>query len=76
MGDLGNSVVGVCRGESGGRFPTVRHEHLLGSIARSHFPAQAHAEEREERRWLDLDRGNTIFTSPTKRKAESPRAAG
>ncbi len=36
-------------GESGGRFPTVRHAHLLGLIGRSHFPAQAQAEEREER---------------------------
>ncbi len=49
-------------GESGGMFPTVRHEHLLGFIGRSHSPAQAQAEEREERRRLDWDRGNTIFT--------------
>ncbi len=26
-------------GESGGRFPMVRHVHLLGLIGRSHFPA-------------------------------------
>ncbi len=32
-------------GESGGRFPTVRHAHLLGLIGRSHFPAKAQAEE-------------------------------
>ncbi len=63
-------------GERGGRFPTVRYEHLLGLIGRSHFPAQSQAEEREERRRLDWDRGNTIFTSSAKRKAESPRAAG
>ncbi len=63
-------------GESGGRFPTVRHAHLLGLIGRSHFPAQAQTEESEERRWLDWDRGNTIFSSSAKRKAESPRAAG
>ncbi len=37
-------------GESGGRFPTVRHAHLLGLIGRSYFPAQAHAAESEERR--------------------------
>ncbi len=29
-------------GESGGRFPTVTHAHLLGLIGRSHFSAQAH----------------------------------
>ncbi len=28
-------------GESGGRFPTVRHAHLLGLIGKSHFSAQA-----------------------------------
>ncbi len=50
-------------GESGGRFPTVRHGHFLGLIGGSHFPAQAQAEESEERRRLDWDRGNTIFTS-------------
>ncbi len=62
-------------GESGGRGPTVRHAHLLGLISRSHFPAQAQAEENEERRWLDWDCGNTIFTSSAKRKAEPPGAA-
>ncbi len=60
-------------GESGGRFPTMRHAHLLGLIGRSHFSAQAQAEESEDRRRLDWDRGNTIFTSPAKRKAESPQ---
>ncbi len=34
-------------GKSKGRFPKVRHEHLLGLIGRSHSPAQAQAEERE-----------------------------
>ncbi len=34
-------------GERGGRFPTVRHEHVLGLIDRSHSSAEAHAEERE-----------------------------
>ncbi len=34
--------------KDGGRFPTVRHEHLLGLIGRSNFPAQAQAEEREQ----------------------------
>ncbi len=62
--------------ERGGRFPTVRYEHLLGLIGRSHFPAQAQAEERKERRRLDWDRGNTIFKSSAKRKAESPKAVG
>ncbi len=57
-------------GERGGRFPAV------GLIGRSHVPAQAQAEESEERRRLNWDRGNTIFTSSAKRKAESPRAAG
>ncbi len=50
-------------GESGGRFPSVRHAYLLGLIGRPHFPAQAQAEESENGRWLDWDRGNTIFTS-------------
>ncbi len=63
-------------GESGWRFPTVRHAHLLGLIGRSHFPAQAQAEESEDRRRFDWGRGNTIFTSSAKRKAESPRAVG
>ncbi len=49
-------------GERRGRFPTVRHAHLLGLIGRSHFSAHAQAEESEERRWLDWDRGNSIFT--------------
>ncbi len=57
--------------ERRGRFPTVKYEHLLGLIGRSHFPAQPQAEERKERRRLDWDRGNTIFTSPAKRKASS-----
>ncbi len=61
-------------GESGGRLPTVRHAHLLELIGRSHFPAQAQEEESEDRWWLD--RGNTIFTSSAKRKADSPRAVG
>ncbi len=43
-------------GESGGRFPTVRHAHLWGLIGRSHFSAQAQAEESEDRRRLDWDR--------------------
>ncbi len=57
-------------GESGGRFPTVRHANLLGLIGRSHFSAQAEAEEIEDRRRLDWDRGYTIFTSSAKRKAD------
>ncbi len=48
-------------GESVGRFPSVRHEHLLGLIGRSHFPGQAQVEEREDRWRLDWDRENTIF---------------
>ncbi len=63
-------------GERGGRFPTVRHEHLLGLIGRSNFSSQAQAEESEDRRRLVWDRGNTIFTSSAKRKAKSPRASG
>ncbi len=63
-------------GERGGRFPTMRHAHLLGLIGRSHFPAQAQKEESEDRRRLDWDRGNTIFSSSAKRKSESPRATG
>ncbi len=63
-------------GESGGRFPTVRHAHLLGFIGGSHFSAQAKAEESEDRRRLDWDRGYTIFTSSAKRKADSSTAAG
>ncbi len=59
-------------GERGGRFPTVRHAHLLGLIGRSDFSAQAQAEEIEDRRRLDWDHGYTIFTS----SAESPNAAG
>ncbi len=46
-------------GERGERFPTVRHEHLLGLIGRSHFPAQAQAEEREDRRQLVDEFGYT-----------------
>ncbi len=53
-------------GEIRRRFPTVRHEHLLGLIGKSHFPAQAQAEDSEEKRWPDWDRGNTIFTLPAK----------
>ncbi len=33
-------------GERGGRLPTVRHEHVLGLIERSHSRAEAQAEER------------------------------
>ncbi len=55
-------------GESGGRFPTVRHAHLFRLIGRSHFSAQAQAEESEDRRRLDWDRGYTIFTSSAKGK--------
>ncbi len=47
---------------------------MLGMIGRAHFPANAQAEESAERRWSDWDRGETIFTSSAKRKAESPRA--
>ncbi len=54
----------------------MRHEHLLGLIGRSHSIVQAQAEEREESRRLDWDRGNTIFTSSAKRKAESQRMSG
>ncbi len=36
-------------GESERRFPTVRHERLLGLIGRSHFPTQAQSEESEEK---------------------------
>ncbi len=51
VSDVGNLVKDR---ERGGRPQTVRHEHLLGLIGRSHFPARAQAEEREERRWLDF----------------------
>ncbi len=45
---------------------------MLGLIGWSHFPANAQAEESEERRWPDWDRGETIFTSSAKSKvAES-----
>ncbi len=60
-------------GENGGRLPTVRHAHFLGLVGRSHFSAQAQAEESEDRRRLDWDRGYTIFKASAKRKAESPR---
>ncbi len=49
---------------------------MLGLIGRSHSTTQTQAKEREERRLLDWDRGNTIFTSPAKTKTESPRVAG
>ncbi len=49
-------------GESGGRFTTVRHAHLFGLVGRSHFPAQAQAEESEDTMRLDWDRGNIMFT--------------
>ncbi len=61
-------------GESGGRLATVRHAHLLGLIGRSHYFAQAQAEESVNRRRLDWDRGYTIFTSSAKRKAEKGEA--
>ncbi len=62
--------------ESGGRFLTVRHAHLLGLIGRSHFSAQAQAKESDGSSRLDWDCGYTIYTSSTKMKAESPTAAG
>ncbi len=71
MGDLGIwwlASVAEKDGERGGRFPTVRHEYFLGLIGRPQSPAQAQTKEREERRRLDLDRGNTIFTSSEKGK--------
>ncbi len=51
-------------------------EHLLGLIGRSHSPARTQVEEIEERKWLDWDRKNNIFTSSAKRKAESPGVTG
>ncbi len=48
-------------GERGGIFPTMRHDYLLGLIDRSRFSAHDQAEESEERRRLDCNRGNTIF---------------
>ncbi len=63
-------------GERGGRFPTVKHEQLLGLIGWSHSPGQAQAEERGGRKRLDWDHRNTIFMLSAKRKAESLRAAG
>ncbi len=79
VGDLGNgwSVSAAEKdGEREGRFPPVRHEHLLRLIGRSHSSPQAQTEEREEKRPLDWDCGSIIFTSSAKRKAESPRAMG
>ncbi len=55
-------------GESGGRLPTMRHEHLSGLIGRFHFPAQAQEEESEERKWLDWVRGNTFSRNLKKGK--------
>ncbi len=46
-------------GESGGRFPTVRHAHLLGLIGRSHIFVQAQAEESADSRRFDFDRDPT-----------------
>ncbi len=75
--DLGNSVSTAEKdGESVGRFPSVRHEYLLGLIGRPHFPAQAQVEEREDRRRFDWDRWSTILMAFAKRRAESPSAAG
>ncbi len=37
----------------GGKFPKIRHEHLLGLFGRSHSPAQVQEDEREERRLSD-----------------------
>ncbi len=67
---------GEKNGERGGRFPTVRHEHLFGLIGRSHSSAEDQVEEREQRRRLDGEHGNTIFTLSAKRKAGSTRVAG
>ncbi len=69
-----NLVVGICRRESGESFPIVSYEHLLRLIGRSHSLAQA--EEREERRWLDRDRGSTIFTSSAKKESRITESGG
>ncbi len=63
-------------GEIGGRFPTVRPAHLLGLIGRSHFSAQAQAEESEDRRRLDWDRGYTIFSSSAKKESRTTESGG
>ncbi len=41
-------------GESGGRFPTVRHAHLLGLIGKSHFPTHAQGIVRIEGDWIGI----------------------
>ncbi len=61
-------------GESGVRFLRVRFEHLLAFIGRSHFPAQAQVEEREQS--LVGIVGTPFFTSCGRRKADSLRVAG
>ncbi len=46
-------------GESGGRFPTVRHAHLLGLIGRSHF--SAHPEPVYEGTPTDYCKDQAVF---------------
>ncbi len=45
VSDVGNLVKDR---ERGGRPQTVRHEHLLGLIGRSHFPTRAQAKRGEK----------------------------
>ncbi len=63
VGDLGNTVVGVCAkkdGERGGRFPKLRPEHLLGLFDRFHSPTQGQEEEISETEYFE-NRKLTIY---------------
>ncbi len=64
VSDAGNRwdlIIGVSE-EREGKFPTVRHEHLLGSIGRTHYPAQVQVDGREFRD------GGLIEISGTKKR--------
>ncbi len=64
VGDVGNSVVGVCCGERRRKRREVPDGEActFGGVGRSHFSAQAQAEERKDRERLDWDHWYTIFT--------------
>ncbi len=50
-------------GERGGKFPTVRHEHLLGLICRSHSPADSHLYADDVKRIAPRNRHDILQSS-------------
>ncbi len=49
-------------GETGRRFPTVKYEHFLGLIGKSHSPAYAQAKERVRTHVFCLNNFDNYFT--------------